>query len=155
MVKAISNLLAALILLAIVVGVGVGVAMLSGAITQRLQPTGASLNIQSVRLQALRPDRQEILVEVVATVTGAQSVRIDRLEFYWYSGGVKTASTSPIEPSRSTFFTPGSTISIMARFRTTSPPKEYDSVRVVVRFCDTAGACYRVSGSGVLEPYKP
>ena len=155
--KSISTLIAALVLLAIVIGVGVGVALLSGALTQRLQPTGASLNIQSVRVQALTGDKRYMLVEVTATVTGAQSVRIDRVGLYWESSGLRYKEGDPWEPSKNKYFTPGSTINIIAKLDLgrDPKPKDYAPVRVVIKFCDTTGTCYRVSGSTVLEPYVP
>ena len=150
--RSVSNLVAALVLLAVVVGVGAAVAMLSGALTQRLQPAGAALSIQSVRAQALDERRSSVLVEIVATVTGAQSVRIEKVGLHWDSG---YREVDPWAPSKGRFFSPGSTINIVARFDRLSGLEDYEPVRVVVVFCDTQRVCYRAAGSAVLEPYRP
>lgn len=156
--RSISNLMAVLILLSIVVGVGIGVALLTGAMTQRLQPTGSGLNIQNIRVQALTSNRRYILVEVVATVTGAQSIRIRYVYIYWQRGNniLTSRSTTPLKPSINQYFAPGATLTIIARFNNVyNPPGDYSPVRVIIEFCDTSGKCYMVSGSGVLEPYRP
>jgi hypothetical protein len=157
-VRSISNLVAVLILLAIVVGVGVAIAMMSGALTQRLQPTSSSLNIQSVRVQALTSNKQYIVAEIAATVTGAQGIRINNIWLYWESGGnLMSVARYSQQPSSAVYFTPGTTITIQGWFNLGSLPKpaDYAPVRVVIQYCDVTGSCSQISGSGTLEPYKP
>lgn len=147
--KAVSDLLAVLVALAIVIGVGVAVALLSGALVQRMQPSGASLTLQSVRAQKLSTSGP-VLIDIVATVTGTQSVRISSVSMYT---GSTSMSCTVQAPSPGSYFSPGSTIQISVQCNTN--PSDYSPIRVVVSFCDVANKCFQVSGSGVVEPYSP
>ena len=157
--KGMSNLIAALILLVIAIGVGVTVAFISSSMTQRLQPSGASLAIQSVRAQAVTQNKQKILVEVVAIVTGSQSIALTNAWLYWDSGGsVRTAAQSQMTPiGTSRYFQPGSTINVQIWFDLGGQPvpQDYAPIRVVIEYRDITGGIYKVSGSGTLEPYSP
>jgi len=155
--RGISHLLAVLIMIAIVVSVGIAVGLMSGALVQRLQPSGAAITIQSVRAQALTSDSKTILVEAVVNVNGPQSVSLTNAWLYWSTGSSATsASKSQMTPPPDKWFPPGTSMTVQIIFRIGSnPPSEYSPVRVVLEYKDTANNVYRVSGSGTLEPYNP
>lgn len=150
--RAVSELLAVLVVLAIVVGVGIAVALLSSALVQRMNPSGVGLTIQSVRVYAISSDNRNVQADIVATVTGATSVTLTGVSIIPGTG--TEVGGQLLAPQPPGAFAPGSTIQIQAKFTLSSALTPYTTVRVVVQFTDVAGKLYRVSGSALFEPYS-
>lgn len=154
-IRSISNLLAMLIVLTIVVGIAVAVALVTSTYAQRLKPKGSALSILSVKAYPVTQNRKYILVDMVASVTGAENVRIQSIGIYWEYGGTGYWKyVPPKKPDTNMWFPPGSMISILAYFQNLdNPPGEKAPIRVVVEYCTQSG-CHRVTATTILEPYE-
>jgi len=143
-VKGVSNLLALLIIIAIVVGTAIAVALMVSGMTQRLQPSGAAVTIQGLRLQDIRNNK--LMVDASIYVTGGETVRCDSIEVWWdgVSKGSATINTGWLQP--------GSITTIQAVISCSADPPDYQFVRVVIRCWTNSGTEIRGSGSAKVEP---
>jgi len=151
--RSISELVAFLILLGVVVGAGIIVASISSSLSQKSVPKGSALLIQ--RVEAYGTTSSQIMVKVVATVSGSTSIAISSVRISWNTNsGVVTLSTTPQSPRPGMYLSSGSIVEITASFQTANPPNNYALVWVTIEYCDVSAVCGSVIGTTVLTPSR-
>jgi len=155
MKRAVSNLLGLLIVVGIVVAMGGATALLVGGIGQRLQPTGASVSIQSVKVQKIAGDNKQFMTEAVLYIGGSESVRINSIYIiYEYGGSPRWCWGSIRAPEMMKYFTPGATVAVVARHSCVYVLDDYQPVRVQVEVCTVSGQCIHAVASALVQPWR-
>jgi len=150
--RSISEVVALLITVAIVIGVTLAVALISGSITQSFTPKGSALLIQNIKVYLVPSSSSSsvLLIKVVASVTGTTHITISNVTVIWSSG---SGTVTPQAPAPGTYLKPGSIIEIQAVLQTSSPPASYSTVSVMISYCDSTGTCGSVAGTATVVPY--
>jgi len=155
--RLISEVIAFLILIGIVVAIGVVIALMTGAITQHSAPKGSVLLIHNVKVYSITSSStssRTILIKVVASVSGNSPIKITNISISWDTGSVAVTSPATIQaPSPGTYLKPGSLVEIQAVLQTSSPPANYATVWVTIGYCDFSKICGSVTGTGTVTPY--
>jgi len=153
--RLISEFIALLIIIGIVVGVGVAIALMAGSVTQHTTPKGSVLLIHSVKVYSIGSSTSRtLLIKVAGSVSGNSPINITSVSVSWNTGSVAVTSSAVIQaPAPGTYIKPGSLVEIQATLQTSAPPANYATVWVIIVYCDPNGSCGSVTGTGTVVPY--
>jgi len=148
--KAISEMIAILVVITILVGVAIAVAMLTGSFVQKVRPTGGGLVITGAVAKKLSPSRVAITLSLQNT--GSETINIASITVYDQNGN-RLTTTIMTQPGQSLpSILPNQVVAIGLTVSSSSTIGDYSQLNIVIQYSTVTGTTGSVSGTVVVEP---
>lgn len=144
--RAISELVAILIVVTILVGVAIAVALMTGSFVQRIKPSGGGLVITGATAKKVSNNRAVITLSLQNT--GSETIRITSISVYDSSGSALAVSTGamPTQLMPNQVATVGITVSASSQI------PDYSSISLLVSYVTVTNTVGSVSQAIIVEP---
>jgi hypothetical protein len=140
--RGISEIVAVLIILGVLVGVGVVVYTLAFNTMKSVGPDASYLSIMSARVHT--SDGKTLVVELDGSVIGRKTISISKIELKIDVNGALTTVDAQLTTSNA-ILQPGQLFHIVAKASLNTQIPPYSDVIVTVKYCDFSGSCDYVS----------
>jgi len=146
--RAISEMVAILIVITIMVGIAIAVALMSGAFVQRIRPSGGGLVITGASARKVSDNR--VVVTISLQNVGSEAIDIKSVLVYNEGGSQMTIQPASITASLPTGIQPNQVVTL--GFSVMGTVTDYSKIYVIISYSTVTGVTGYVSQSIVVLP---
>jgi len=144
--RAISEMVAILIIVTILVGVAIAVALMTGSFVQKIKPSGGGLVITGATAKKVSSNRAVITLSLQNT--GSETIRVTFIQVF-NSAGSPLATSIGAMPSQ---LLPNQVATVGITISSSSTINDYESISIVVAYQTVTGTSGSISQAVVVEP---